>query len=91
MEKFKYPSTPHIQKSKSVTKDDIISDYYDFVGMDIVITEKMDGEQPWWESDMNYLSDEDIYYWVCNNIKVSYENKINSKSKNNLQVWIYSI
>lgn len=42
---YKYPSTPHLPLSKGRQWDDIsIKDYSNFIGLDVVITEKMDGE-----------------------------------------------
>jgi len=44
-EKVKYPRTPHLPWSPGVGKDDRVLDSTDcFVGKEIVITEKMDGE-----------------------------------------------
>ena len=41
----KYPSTPHLPISKGRQFDDTsLDDYSNFVGRDVVITEKMDGE-----------------------------------------------
>ena len=43
--KVKYPRTPHLPFSQGVTSDDkIIQTLNYFVGEEIVITEKMDGE-----------------------------------------------
>lgn len=43
--KFKYPRTYHFDFSQGMTSDDKIMQSYDnFIGKDIVITEKMDGE-----------------------------------------------
>lgn len=45
MELIKYPSTPHLPWSLSVTKDDkIITSLDAFVGQEVVVLEKMDGE-----------------------------------------------
>lgn len=42
---YKYPSTPHLPISKGRQFDDTsIGDYQNFIGNDVVITEKMDGE-----------------------------------------------
>lgn len=44
-ELFKYPSTPHLPLSKGRQWDDtFIEEYSNFIGNEIVITEKMDGE-----------------------------------------------
>lgn len=40
---FKYPRTPHLPYSESVSSDDIWSDI-NFEGKEVVVTEKMDGE-----------------------------------------------
>jgi len=42
---YKYPRTPHMPFSKGATKDDrVLTDMKHFIGKQIVITEKMDGE-----------------------------------------------
>jgi len=43
--RYKYPRTPHVPWSLGVTKDDkIIKSTKDFMGKEVVVTEKMDGE-----------------------------------------------
>lgn len=43
--KFKYPRTYHFDFSQGMTSDDkVLQSYDNFIGNDIVITEKMDGE-----------------------------------------------
>ena len=45
MNRYKYPRTPHLPWSPGATPDDIkASDVSHFVGREIVVTEKMDGE-----------------------------------------------
>jgi len=46
MAKYKYPSTLHLPCSKQVNVDDTtaLQGYQNFVGQEVVITEKMDGE-----------------------------------------------
>lgn len=45
MRYIKYPRTPHLPWSRSVTADDIYSlDLGHFIGREVVVTEKMDGE-----------------------------------------------
>lgn len=42
---YKYPRTPHFPFSEGSTNDDkILKDTKHFIGKDIVVTEKMDGE-----------------------------------------------
>lgn len=41
---FKYGRTPHLPWSSSVTEDDIIQENLEFLNGEIVITEKLDGE-----------------------------------------------
>ena len=44
-ERFKYPRTPHLPWSPGATSDDVLSHDVDaFVGQEVVVTEKMDGE-----------------------------------------------
>lgn len=47
MDKFKYPSTPHLPGSGSMTQDDSSASYETLQllksGIDLVVTEKMDG------------------------------------------------
>ena len=44
-QKLKYPRTPHLPDSAGVTEDDIIIDTSSvFQNIDVVVTEKMDGE-----------------------------------------------
>lgn len=44
-ESVKYPRTPHLPWSEGMSDDDIILDNYDlFEGKDVVVTEKLDGE-----------------------------------------------
>ena len=43
--RYKFPRTFHIPNSKGITSDDkIIKNYDNFIGKEIIITEKMDGE-----------------------------------------------
>lgn len=45
MNLYKYPRTPHLPWSKGITNDDKVISFLDqFEGQEIVITEKMDGE-----------------------------------------------
>jgi len=45
VDKYKYPRTPHVPWSEQPTADDkILKSTENFVGKDIVVTEKMDGE-----------------------------------------------
>ncbi|MGE3799937.1 MAG: RNA ligase family protein [Candidatus Kapaibacterium sp.] len=45
IDRFKYPRTPHLPWSPGVSEDDIrVADVKMFVGKDVVVTEKMDGE-----------------------------------------------
>ena len=45
MERYKYPRTVHLSYSKGYTSDDkVLKDESIFKDMEIVITEKMDGE-----------------------------------------------
>lgn len=45
MKRYKYPRTPHLLGSKGFTDDDIhITNFDQFEGNEVVITEKMDGE-----------------------------------------------
>lgn len=45
MTEYKYPSSPHLPWSPGVSEDDIILDSTDpFQGKEVVVTEKMDGE-----------------------------------------------
>jgi len=44
MNYVKYPSTPHITRSQTISQDDIVGSIDHMIGMDVVITEKMDGE-----------------------------------------------
>ena len=48
---IKYPSTPHISKSESITLDDIMGDASILSGKRIIITEKRDGENTTMYSD----------------------------------------
>lgn len=51
-ERFKYPRTWHLPWSGSKTDDDkTLSDCDHFVGMDVVVTIKMDGENSSWYND----------------------------------------
>ena len=42
--KVKYPRTPHLPWSSSLTEDDISGSDKQFYGKMVVVTEKMDGE-----------------------------------------------
>jgi len=44
MDYVKYPSTPHITRSQTINKDDIVGSIDHLLNTDVVITEKMDGE-----------------------------------------------
>ena len=45
MTQYKYPRTPHFHFSPGKTSDDkVIKDYLGFIGKEVVVTEKMDGE-----------------------------------------------
>lgn len=53
--KFKYPRTYHVEWSQGATSDDKINhDLSNFIGKEIVITEKMDGENSTLMSDCIY-------------------------------------
>lgn len=40
----KYPSTPHLPFSRSLSEGDFTLDHYEFYGKECVVTEKLDGE-----------------------------------------------
>lgn len=44
MPKRKYPSTPYLLESRSKAVGDLVTNDFDFWGKEVVITEKMDGE-----------------------------------------------
>lgn len=45
MQRVKYPRTPHLYLSESITNDDkVLKDYSCFINEEIIITEKLDGE-----------------------------------------------
>lgn len=54
-QKFKYPRTPHLPFSKGATKDDkILYSTKHFEGKEVVVTEKMDGENTTIYSDYSH-------------------------------------
>lgn len=78
----KYPRTKHVPWSDSVNKDDdVIKDISIFDGQDVVVTEKMDGENSTIYSDG---------YFHARSVNGN-EHPSQSWIKNNLQHWAYSI
>lgn len=55
----KYPRTPHLPWSPGATEDDVFMDTSYLFGRDVVVTEKMDGENTTWMRDRMYARSPD--------------------------------
>ena len=97
-EYYKYPRTPHLPWSPGADEDDIIIDTVDaFVGKEVVVTEKMDGEcTTMYKNHIHARSTTSSYHpsrtWVqALHAQVGYRLQDNQRICGENMFWVHSI
>lgn len=85
--KTKYPKTPHLPFSQSVNNDDVIISNFDrFIGKEVIVTEKLDGENTTLTSEKWHSRSLNSSYHPSRRELINFYEKIKSEIPENWKI-----